>query len=537
MKRHWRCIGSCQNSHHDMIGRFIKNYFLLFLLILLSLPAIFALFHTGFFSSDDGEWMIIRLSAFYEIFRNGEIPVRFIARLNNGYGYPLANFMYPGYLYLGSLLHIVGFSFVSSIKIILGFSMLFSGIFTYFWLQKLFTKTPAFFGALLYVYMPYHFFDMYTRGSVGELLALVIIPFILWQIERKDTCLTALSIALLVLSHNTLAFLFLIPLYLYGFIRDNTKLFIGRCIHASIPFLIGILLSAFFWLPALYDLQYTNFQSVIVSDWKQYFSGIQLIGFSTSLIMIAGFFLLFTKRLRLSPYRSLFYFFFLIGLISLYISSEYSYFFWTVFPSQIVQFPFRALSLVILSLAFVGAFLISIMPKKVEFIVGFLLLIAAVISCFSYLSPKEFFDKGESYYTTNFSTTTVKDEYMPKWVLKPLPPTPAEKVVIVSGKGVISQQKSIGNTVEVKVDLSENSTIQLNTIFFPGWRAFIDKNESAIEYENPNGLMQIVVPTGMHTLLFTFTETFMRILADILSIIGLFVLGSITLWKVLYNRK
>ena len=93
--------------------------FLTKLLILLALGLIlFPLVRPGFFVSDDGDWMIIRLSAFFASFREGQFPVRFLGRLNDSYGYPVANFLYPGFLYIGSFLHAMGLSFIDSVKAI-----------------------------------------------------------------------------------------------------------------------------------------------------------------------------------------------------------------------------------------------------------------------------------------------------------------------------------------------------------------------------------------------------------------------------------
>ena len=86
--------------------------------ILMSLLVLWPLLRHGFYISDDGEWMVIRLSAFYQSLAEGQFPVRFLGRLNNSYGYPVANFLYPGFLYIGSLLHFLGLSFVNSVKII-----------------------------------------------------------------------------------------------------------------------------------------------------------------------------------------------------------------------------------------------------------------------------------------------------------------------------------------------------------------------------------------------------------------------------------
>ena len=163
-----------------------KKILLILFLIILSIPSVAALFNKGFFQSDDGEWMVIRFSAFHQVLRSGEFPVRFLSRLNYGYGYPVANFLYPGFMYLSEIPKALGFGFVDSIKIILGLSMVSSGIFVFFWLSKFFGKLESVVGGLFYLYAPYHLYDLYKRGSVGEILALSVVPFILWQIERKS---------------------------------------------------------------------------------------------------------------------------------------------------------------------------------------------------------------------------------------------------------------------------------------------------------------------------------------------------------------
>src|SRR5580704_7252828 len=105
-----------------------KELLIILLLLVFSIPAILPLAHHGFFQTDDGEWMIIRLSAFYQAFHDGQFPVRFLQRLNFGYGYPVAEFLYPGSFYLGIILHIIRFGFVNSIKIIFGLSLIGSAI-------------------------------------------------------------------------------------------------------------------------------------------------------------------------------------------------------------------------------------------------------------------------------------------------------------------------------------------------------------------------------------------------------------------------
>src|SRR3989304_7722744 len=193
-----------------------KRFNILFLLLLiLTIPSVVGLLHSGFPLTDDGNWMVIRLSAFYENLRDGQFPVRFLSRLNHGYGYPVADFLYPGFMYIGSLIHILGFSFVNSIKIILGISLITSAVFSFLWLRKIFDEMSAIIGALIYLYFPYHLYDVYKRGSVGEVLSLAILPFILWQIEKKNIFWSAIGIFLLILAHNTLAVLFMLFIFAY----------------------------------------------------------------------------------------------------------------------------------------------------------------------------------------------------------------------------------------------------------------------------------------------------------------------------------
>src|SRR3989338_6792857 len=179
-----------------MFDQIKKNTNILFLLlaVVVSIPSVVGLMHPGFPLTDDGNWMVIRFSAFYETLKSGQFPVRFLSRLNYGFGYPVADFLYPLFMYIGVPIHILKFSFVDTIKIILGASMIGSAIFVYFWLSKLFDKFSSFVGAVFYFYTPYHLYDVYVRGSVGEVLALAIAPFILWQLERKDLLWSAIGI-------------------------------------------------------------------------------------------------------------------------------------------------------------------------------------------------------------------------------------------------------------------------------------------------------------------------------------------------------
>jgi len=70
-------------------------------------------------------------------------------------------------------------------------------------------------GALCFTYFPYHLFDLYKRGSIGEIIGLAVVPLSFGRLKEKIYWLSSLGLALLILSHNTLALLFLPIILIY----------------------------------------------------------------------------------------------------------------------------------------------------------------------------------------------------------------------------------------------------------------------------------------------------------------------------------
>lgn len=487
-----------------------KTNIILLLITLFSLPAIFALFHSGFFQSDDGEWMVIRFTAFYQAFADGQFPVRFLARLNNEYGYPVANFLYPGFMYLGIPIKLLGVGFVDTIKIIIGIAMIGSAVGSYLWLSRLFSLWPAFIGALVFLYSPYHLFDLYNRGSIGEILALLVVPIVLWQIEKKSLLWGSVGIGMLLLSHNTLALLFLPMLAMYMALRSKTR----NQIFAYISIIIlGIGLAAFFWIPALFDLQYTKFSKTQVSEWMQYFAPFSLIGV-VPLICIVG--LLFLKKKKLTIVE---FFFLFVATCSLFFAIPLSSFLWQILPVSVVQFPFRVLSLTILAAAFLTASFLSRMPRKTSYGLGIVMLFLSLVSSAPYIIPNEFVKRDEGFYTTNMATTTVQNEYMPKWVMT-LPSQRASQKVTVQDGGISMVQQD-AKRIHFSVDTPVKTRVFVHTMYFPGWEATVNGTSASIEYTNPQGIISLAVPQGNSTVSIVFKETLVRIISDIISVSSL----------------
>ena len=511
-----------------------KNYRFLFplLSVILILPALMGLIHQGFPLTDDGGWMVVRFSAFYETLRSGQFPVRFLMRLNNGYGYPVSDFLYPLFMYLGVPLHVLKLNFQDTIKALFALSLVFSSLFTFFWLRKIFDNLSSLTGALVYSLFPYYLYDVYKRGSLGEVLALSILPFILWQFERRSMLFTSLGLGLIILSHNTLAILLIPVVLLYVYLRNKKK---KKFLFLALLF--GILISGFFSIPALFDLQYTVFGKTQVSDFYNYF-----VGFSNFSILGPVFlFVMFSSltaffiRTKENKNFSLFLSSFVFSLLILFLITPLSRIIWSFVPFKgLIQFPFRLVSVIIPLVAFQAAFLISVFDKWRKLLIFFVTLVLVFVSAKPLMFPSDYQYFPDTFYSTNQGTTTVRNEYMPKWVTNVPQTMYQSKVVVIGGNGKINLEDSTPEKTVFSIFTPGKATVQINTIYFPGWRAYVNKTEVPISYTNPMGLIRINLNKGTNNVKVVFSETSLRLLSDILSLLGI---SGLLLFAFLIKKK
>ncbi len=500
--------------------QFLKYIVPYVILIVICIPALLPFIHTGFIATDDGSWLIIRLSAFYDSFRDGQFPVRFVERINFGYGYPVSNFLYPGYLYIGSVIHFVGFGFIESVKILFGLSIVFSAFFSYIWFRRLFGKIDSLVGSFVYLYTPYHLFDMYKRGSLGEALSISVLPLAFYGIEKASTILIALSVFSILLFHNTLAVLFIPLIPLYAFMRKSFL--------RSLPgIILGGLMSSFFTIPAIFELRYTKFLETSISNPFEYFADIQLIGIGSLIIFVGLLFLLFTiykKELNRVPYSGFVILMSIIFILTLFFSSSFSKFIWENINSSWIQFPYRLLSLVIIASAFFAAYISYILFNRIKIIVGIVIVFITIISAYSYFTAISYTDHPEEFYTTNEATTTIHDEYMPKWVERNPTSRYTNKIEVISGSVAVSNISEKSNLIEFQTVVAEPSVIRVNTIYYPGWKVFVEGEKREINYENERGVIEFELEQYDDRVYISFQEDFVRIIADMISIIAVIIL-------------
>ena len=521
----------------------------LLILLVLSTLALWPFAKYGYFESHDGEWMVIRFTAFHQALVSGQFPVRYVERLNNNYGYPVLNFLYPLPFYLAEFPKIIGFGFVNSIKIVFVVSSI-ASTFAMFWaLAQIFSKNAATAGALIYLFVPYRFVDLYVRGSLGENLAFTFVPIIagcIFNLAKGHIIyapILSLAVGLLTISHNVMALLFLPFFFILSTIVNIRSFKV-----TIISFATGILTATFFVLPALYDLKFVRLSQIKISEITSHLvdftkllipswgygpnpnsaSGLSpQIGIVTTIIILATTITVFKSKSKNIAVN----YFLLVFFLIVFANTKLSAVLWQNLPAaDIIQFPWRMLAIVVFIAAFLTAYLIE--SAKSKMLLASLVIAAAVASTLTYIRPAVAVDKGDDYYATNEDTTNVRDEYLPLWA-RDKPTGRAAQKIELAGVGQIVWQRTSHLKYEAKIESPADTTVQINTIYFPDFEAKIDGKSTPISYNNSFGLINLKLPSGSHEVIINYTRSPVHAASEIISLVALLTTGAyfVTLWR------
>ena len=264
-----------------------------FVLLIVSILPLFDLFNSGLPITHDGKDHVARIANFYQSLSEGNLVPRWAGNLNWGYGHPVMMFLYPLPSYIASAFHTIGFSLVESVKLVFAFGFIASMFAMFLWVNAAWGMEAGITAAILYGFAPYRFVDIYIRGAIGEHMAFIFLPFVMFGLYMlakqsfdtpkiliyrymriiKAEVIVALGVAGLILSHNALSIMFLpiagvYALYLFVYeSKDKRRFFITSVICIT----LGFILSAFFWIPAFVEGKYTLRDIVTVGDFQTRF--------------------------------------------------------------------------------------------------------------------------------------------------------------------------------------------------------------------------------------------------------------------------
>ena len=480
----------------------------------------FLLLQPGLPPTHDGEYHIIRFYEFDKELRSGQWYPRWAQDLNNGYGVPLFNYVYPLPNYVASFLHAFGVSFIDAFKINMFLALVLGTCFMYLWARLYFGTFGGILSAVFYTYAPYHLLDIYIRGSAGEVWALAFFPAFLWSVtkllkEKTMLCLPLSSIffALVIFSHNILAYLFFpfaAAYMLFLVVQERKKL--SAVLDVFLTLLLGFGLSSIFWVPALlersyvrgleifnYQLHFVELYQLIFPSWGSGFSadatteGLSFqIGMANIVALFVCFFLLWRRR-KTTKVLHICLFMIIWLVAAIFIMFPFALFIWKSIPLiQYTQFPWRFLSLVILCVSFLAGSIAYLKPGKVFFLI---FLVLPFLTTIGYTKPAYYHMRDDNYYISrsNFidGTNSPGNVFNTIWFDTSLPKNDA-----------LSFDKG-------------NATI-INIAYFPGWQVFV--NRKSVEAKvNKYGLIEIGKVGENDTIEAKFLDTAPRTIGKLLS--------------------
>ncbi|OGH12948.1 MAG: hypothetical protein A2776_00945 [Candidatus Levybacteria bacterium RIFCSPHIGHO2_01_FULL_40_10] len=532
-----------------MILNFLKKQNLLILLILVSLLPLLSLLQPGLPITHDGQDHVARIANFYTSLTEGNLVPRWAGNLNWGYGHPILMFLYPLSSYSASFFHFLGFSLVDSVKLVFAGAFILSGVFMYMWIRDFLGEKAGFVAAILYMFAPYRFIDLYVRGAIGEHMAFVFVPlicFLLLKISKTKKfnslyfVFSTLSFTGLILSHNALLIMFLPFILFYAaYLVFESKIRSTLILQFAGVFILGFGVSAFFIVPAFLEGKYTlrdivtkgvalgrfvALKDLIYSPWNfgqtgQFSTQVGLAGWFSAILSPIILFRLRKKN------KSLFLFFgfvLIFFLLSIFIMLPVSSFLWQGFSTlQKFQFPWRFLSVSIFCTAILSGFIVySLQNKKLQTVTLVLAVFLGVFLTKDFWYPKGYLIKSETFYTQVYDGTTDTGESAPIWSVRFMEKRPKAEVEVIAGAAQIKKISRNSTIHKYEIESKGQSRIRENTLYFPGWKVYLDKQElNDIQFQDSTnrGLITFYVPDGKHIISLVFENTKLRLISNLIT--------------------
>lgn len=438
----------------------------------------------------------------------GLFPPIWADTANFGYGYPLLHFYAPLAYYLILLFKQFTSSYLIGLELTMTLGAVVAGLGMY-QLARKWGRGVGLLSAAAFLLSPYLAVNLYVRGALAELWSIALLPwlFLVWRdLSPKFSSIlrTALTSSLFLLSHN------LIPLITTPFLLAWVGLYQRHRPKAVL--LAGLLtlgLSAFYLGPLLLERGFTQVEQIAkTTNYRLHFvEPWQLInstwGFGGSapgvedgmsfklgkfhLLLAALSFLLYFLRPKLKKTVIFFLFaFFFAALMATPLSRPL----WDALPYlQLVQFPWRFLSLMIFFLAIAIGFSLSLFTNKILKIL-FLLFSLSFLLFYNlkYFRPQTKLAISDATYLEGSyiteSLATIIPEYLPAW-MPTFPVTPA---------------------ADLPPTLEGPATVILPRAYYPTWRVLLDGQPVPFS-PSPDGLITLEVPPGSHILSLTQSHT------------------------------
>ncbi len=375
-----------------------------------------------------------RIQQFVLNLKNLQIPPRIAPDFSFKLGFPVFNFYSPFSYWITGLINLIGFDIVSSLKLSFLLALLIGFFGGYLFLRNFFDFYPALLGGVLYITSLYFPLDIFVRGNLAEIWFLALLPLSFYLVyknslknNQKIFFLTTIILSFILTSHNIYSLIFIPLVLIFILLLKNEK-------ANFLAFIFSLFLSAYFWLPAIAEMNLTWAKEVAtLTNFRNHFlcinqlwdfpwgyggstkgcinDGISFkIGRLQIIFSVLGVLLFLYKTLiKKNKTNKISLFFIIYSLLFLFLTLYQSQPIWELFSPimSIIQFPWRFIGLSLLGIAFFSSYFFQNLKIPAKSLIIFLIILATI-----FINNKYF--KGQKLDKVNFEKKYLSQKYIEK---------------------------------------------------------------------------------------------------------------------------
>ncbi len=537
------------------------------LLVMLLLAPIWT--QHGLPATADGPVHLYRVGAIQRSHQAHVLWARWFPEVYQGLGSPVFHYYAPFLYHLIASFSIFHTPIDEAAKAIITLTYVLGAFALFVLLERFGNAASGITGVAIYFSQPAFYREFYFQGDYPQWFALLWLPVVLFLFLQlyqrnawKNYALASASFALLFVSHNITAMLgtgFLaIFLLLFALSTDHNWKGVGRLILAG---LLGLGLSAFFWVPAIFDMPLTHVGRALTGDFGYFHHFVpfrdllaapplldsragnpvfpHMLGWlALGSVVLSLFILLRYLVIRRGPdsaERGLIVAGMVTAVMFVLLTTSLSVRIWQYFPPlQWLQFPSRFLGPATLGIAIATGSAFGMLRGR-ALQIGVVIILISVFFCTGvFLFPRQQFARYtqlDSVKTQQFEVASgtwgsaANQEFLPRWadIKFSAQPDLIQEARNASPVKIAWQDPHHFSVIPKNGRGLPDDVVSVPVHYFPAWQAEFG-GEAVHLQPDARGLISFLPPRGATKLIIRWTGTPMQRLGEWISVITVFLL-------------
>jgi hypothetical protein len=455
----------------------------------------------------------------------------------------------------------------------------------FYWVSGWGSRTQAILAALIYCFGPFRLNELYGSAMLPQFAGAVWFALLLGFTERLVTdqvpnnrlaivrALVALCFAALVLTHIPLTMMAVFVIPMYALIRVDLRTGLRRLSNLFLPGLLGLALSAFYWIDLVYELPLVkgatidpghrfDFRSNLVfsttsdSPFSWY---VNLLFLTTIVLVVPGLLLLFSSKERLDrQLRKPLLAALVVGLCTFFMTTPLSSPLWVYVPKlSAMEFPWRWLAASSILASGIAGFSFPILwsrlvaaraeqrdssnqkdhqvysRARVKLLLASGAILVAVSFAISYPVRNALFLNRQAFQELVDSSRSSNglEEWVPRWTTSKGISDAQQKqsfLVTMSGR-TVAIESWLSESRQFTVGAGAATVASLRTFYYPYWKLQTKAGLLLSAYPDTNGILQVSVPPEVQTIQMRFVRPPHQTVGTSVTLLGALITSSMVL--------